>query len=245
VFIGSSTRKEGQKIMQAVILAGGLATRLGDLTRYRPKSMVPVAGKPFLEYQLEFLRKGGIRDVVLCVGHLANQIEAYFSSGRSLGVSIRYSYEAEPLGTAGTIKNAEALLDEIFFVIYGDSYIFLDFRQAVAVFEDKNKQVLMTVYKNNDRYDRSNTAVNNGLVTAYSKTVKSEDMVYIDYGATIFRNSVLEMIPPNMFYSLEALIPGLVEKGEVIAFEAKHRFYEIGSLQGLQEFEKYCCRGSK
>jgi len=231
--------------MQAAVLAGGLATRLGDLTRYRPKSMVMVAGKPFLEYQLEFLRKGGIRDVVLCVGHLANQIEAYFSSGRSLGVSIKYSYEAEPLGTAGAIKNAEALLEEIFFVIYGDSYIFLDFRQTMDVFEYNNKQALMTVYRNNDSYDRSNTSVNNGLVTSYSKTVKSEDMVYIDYGATIFRKSVLEMIPPNMFYSLEALIPRLVEKGEVIAFEAKHRFYEIGSPQGLQEFEKYCVRGSR
>ncbi|MFC2067344.1 NDP-sugar synthase [Chloroflexota bacterium] len=113
--------------MQTVILAGGLATRLGDLTKDNPKSMLKILGKPFMEYQLESLRAGGIEDIVICLGHLREQIESYFGDGREHGVNIRYSYEDNLLGTAGALKKAEPLLGDIFFTMYGDSYLFLDF----------------------------------------------------------------------------------------------------------------------
>lgn len=229
--------------MQVAILAGGLATRLGDLTRNQPKSMLNIRGKTFLEYQLELLRKGGIKNVVLCLGYLGDQIEMYFGSGRKHGVNIKYSFEDRLLGTAGALKKAEQLLDDVFFTMYGDSYLFLDFSLAMRYFKPQNKLALMTVYKNYDRYDRSNTVVAGNLVKKFSKKEKPEDMVYIEYGANIFRKEVLEMIPENQFYSLDDLFPILIDKEELIAFEVKERFYEIGSPQGLKEFENFIRRG--
>jgi len=225
--------------MQVVILVGGLATRLGDLTRDEPKSMVKIWGKPFLEYQLEWLRRAGIENIVLCIGHMGEQIERFFGNGMKHGVNIRYSLEDNLLGTAGALKKAGALFDDVFITMYGDSYLFLNFNHVMAFFESRNKLALMTVYKNYDRYDRSNTVIADNLVKRYSKQEKTEDMVYIDYGANIFRKEVLGMIPENKSYSLDNLFPRLIEQDELLAFEVKERFYEIGSPQGLKDFEEY------
>ena len=231
--------------MQVAILGGGLAARLGDLTRNRPKSMLEVLGKPFLEYQLEFLRRGGINSVVLCLGHMGEQIERRFGDGSRHGVNIKYSFEDKLLSTAGALKNAEHLLDDIFFTIYGDSYLFLDFNLAMSYFKSQNKLALMTVYKNHDRYDESNTVVEGNLVKKFSKTEKTKSMVYIEYGLNLFRKEVLELIPENQSYSLDDLFPRLIEKEELLAFEVTERFYEIGSLQGISDFEDFVRRKLK
>ena len=225
--------------MQVAILAGGLATRLGYLTRGQPKSMVRIEERPFLEYQLEFLRKAGVRDVVLCTGHLGEQIENYFGNGALFGMSIKYSREPSPLGTAGALKNAEPLLEDIFFTLYGDSYLFLNFGQALSHFRECNKLALMTVYRNDDRYDKSNTVVEGELVKRYSKQERTEDMIHIEYGANIFSKRVLELIPKGEPCSLEALFPSLIERGELAALEVRERFYEIGSPRGLEEFTTF------
>ncbi len=225
--------------MQVAILAGGLATRLGDLTRNQPKSMVKVLGKPFLEYQLELLRRGGVRNVVLCIGYMGEQIEGHFGNGERYGVNIQYSVEGKLLGTAGALKQAEPLLDDVFFTMYGDSYLFLDFSAAMRYFKSQNRLALMTVYKNYDRYDRSNTVVEGNLVKKFSKKERTEHTVYIEYGANIFKKAVLEMIPENQLYSQDDLFPRLIEMEELLAYEVKERFFEIGSPQGLKEFEEY------
>ena len=225
--------------MQVVILAGGFATRLGNLTKDRPKSMVEVQGKPFLEYQLDMLKKGGVNNIVLCLSHMWEQIERYFVDGRSYGVNIKYSIEDRLLGTAGALKKAEVLLDDIFFTMYGDSYLFLNFSRVKSYFENQNKLALMTVYKNYDQYDKSNTVVDGNLVKKFSKKEKTEDMAYIEYGANIFRKEVFKMIPENQFYSLDDLFPRLIAMEELLAFEVTERFYEIGSPQGLKDFKKY------
>jgi len=230
--------------MQVVILAGGLATRLGNLTRNQPKSMVKVWGKPFLEYQLAVLRRGGIEDIILCIGHMGEQIERHFGNGSKYGVNIKYSIEDKLLGTAGALKKAEALLYDRFFTMYGDSYLFLDFSLVMSYFESRNKLALMTVYKNNDRYDRSNTIVEEGLVKKFSKKERTRDMVYIEYGANIFKKEALEMIPENQFYSLDDFFPSLIKMEELLAFEVKERFYELGSPQGFEEFKTYI-KGAK
>ena len=221
--------------MQMAILAGGFATRLGNLTEDRPKSMVEVQGKPFLEYQLDMLKKGGINSIVLCLGHMGEQIERYFVNGRKYGINIQYSFEDRLLGTAGALKKAEVLLDDIFFTMYGDSYLFLNFSRVKSYFEYRNKLALMTVYKNYDQYGRSNTIVEGNLVKKFSKKEKAEDMVYIEYGANIFRKEVLKMIPENQFYSLDDLFPRLIAMEELLAFEVTERFYGIGSPQGLKD----------
>jgi NDP-sugar pyrophosphorylase family protein len=225
--------------MQVAILAGGMATRLGDLTKNQPKSLIKVSGKPFLEYQLDFLRKGGIKKVVLCLGHMGEQIARYFGGGRRYGVSISYSFEDSLLGTAGALRRARHLLDDRFFVMYGDSYLFPDFDQVMAFFNSHKKLALMTVYKNYDRYDRSNTVIEGNMVKLYSKTEKPDDMIYIDYGLNILSQDCLELVPENRFYSLEDLFTRLIEKEELLAFEVTERFYEIGSPQGLKEFENF------
>lgn len=223
--------------MQVVILAGGLATRLRAVAQDCPKSMVQILGKPFLEYQLDFLRKNGIRDIVLCIGHLGEQIENYLGDGRELGVSIVYSGEDRLLGTAGALKNAKDLLKDVFFTLYGDSYLFLDFRAAMSFFESKNKLALMSVYKNYDKYGRSNTTIKGELVSKFSKDERTADMVYIEYGANIFSREILEMIPEG-HYTLEQLFPRLIEREELLAYEVNERFYEIGSFHGLKEFKE-------
>lgn len=225
--------------MQVVILAGGLASRLGYLTESRPKSLVMFKGKPFLEYQLEQLRQAGIKDIVLCIGYLGEQIQEYIGNGEKYGVHIRYSVEKTPLGTAGALRNAEPLLTDPFFTLYGDSYVFVDFGRIMLYFLSEGRLALMTVYRNYDRFDSSNTAVNGGLVTRYDKEAKTEDMVYIDYGVSVFRKQVLDMIPEGQFYSLGDLFRGLIDTEGLLSFEVEQRFYEIGSAQGLKGFRKF------
>ena len=228
--------------IQVVILAGGFATRLGQLTINRPKSLVDILGKPFLAYQLELLQAGGITDIVLCIGHLGKQIQDIFGDGSKYGVRIRYSQEDRPLGTAGALKNAESLLDDTFFVMYGDSYLFLDFPKLMAYFVSQNKLGLDTIFKNNDSYDKSNIVIKGNLVTRYSKTEKTKDMIYIDYGAAIFRKEVLQLIPENRFSPLEDLFIRLIGIEQLLAFEVTERFYEIGSPSGLRDFEEFARR---
>jgi MurNAc alpha-1-phosphate uridylyltransferase len=226
--------------MQVAILAGGLATRLRPLTSTTPKSMIIIHGKPFLEYQLEFLKKDGIKDIVLCIGHLKEQIESYFGDGSRFGVTIQYGKEEGPLlGTAGALRNALDLLDETFFVMYGDSYLFLDFNEIWRFFHQFEKSGLMVVYKNENRYDTSNVSINGNFVQKYGKTEQTPDMVYIDYGVSLLRKKVLESIPENEYYSLETLFSSLIAHQELLSFPAKQRFYEIGSKDGLKEFERY------
>jgi NDP-sugar pyrophosphorylase family protein len=224
--------------IQIVILAGGLATRLGELTKNRPKSLVEILNKPFLSYQLELLKANGITDVVLCIGHLGTQIKETFGNGSKYGVHISYSVEETPLGTAGALKNAEALLHEKFFIMYGDSYVFLDFQNIYSYFISQNKLGLDTVYKNHDSFDKSNTAISGNMVTKYSKT-DTKDMIYIDYGVTLFKKEVLQFIPEKQKYALEDLFVRLIDMKQLLAYDIKERFYEIGSVQGLKDFQAF------
>jgi NDP-sugar pyrophosphorylase family protein len=226
--------------MQVAILAGGLATRLRPLTNTTAKSLIEICGKPFLGYQLGFLKKGGVKNIVLCVGYLGEQIEKHFGDGRELGVNIKYSYESEQLlGTAGALKNAERLLEDEFFIMYGDSYLFLDFVTTMSYFNKFDKLGLMTVYKNYNRYDSSNLVLTGNLVKQYSKKEKSKEMVYIDYGVSILKKKALELVPPNQICSLEELFDQLINRKELLAYEVDERFYQIGSPEGLEEFKKY------
>jgi MurNAc alpha-1-phosphate uridylyltransferase len=231
--------------MQAAILAGGLATRLGSITKNQPKSLVPIKGKVFLEYQLEFLADGGVKDIVLCLGHLGKMIPQHLGNGNRYGLHLEYSFEEKPLGTAGALKKAETFLEDSFFTLYGDSYLTLDFYQVLSMLKSTNKLGAMTVFKNHDRYERSNTAIKGNLVSRYSKNCRTQDMVYIDYGVNALKKEVLKMVPKDRFYSLEDLFIRLIGMKELLAFEVKERFYEIGSLRGLQEFEQYVAEGMR
>jgi len=232
------------EIMQAVILAGGPGTRLKPITEKIPKAMILIGGKPFLELQLNLLKRHGISDIVLCIGHLGEKIKEYFGDGRKFGVEIRYSEETEKLlGTGGGLKKTVDLLDDVFFVTYGDAYLILDYQNVMRHFKKTNKLGLMVVYKNFDRYDKSNVVVEKGLVKIYSKKRKAPNMVYIDFGVSVLRKKALDLIPEGKVADLEELYQELIRRKELLAFETGQRFYEIGSPEGLKEFEELISSG--
>ena len=225
--------------MQMVILCGGLATRLRSLTKDTPKSMIQIKSKPFLEYQIEELKRHSITDIVLCVGYLSDQIEKHFGNGEKFGVNICYSSDKKnPLGPIGALKKAEQLLKDTFFIIYGDSYVFVDFNKVYSYFQEQNKLALMVVYQNFDRYDTSNLIVKNGRVIRYGGQ-NTKDMTYVDYGVSLFRKKTLNNVPKDTFYSTNDLFSDLIKQKELLAFEVKKRFYHIGTPEALAEFKKY------
>ncbi len=231
--------------MQAVILAGGLGTRLRPLTDSTPKAMVPVRGRPFLTYQLEYLAHHGIRDIILCVGHLGDVIEAYFGDGRRFGVTIRYGRERDRLlGTAGAIKNVEHLLDDAFFVTYGDSYTVVDFEKIMDYFTRRDRLGLMVVLKNEDRWDRSNVVVDGGFVCVYDKQHTHPEMRYIDFGVSLFRREALRDVPAGVPVDLNDVNQRLIAQQQLLAYETHDRFYEIGSVTGLRELETLLSLGA-
>ena len=229
--------------MQAVILAGGLGVRMYPITRDTPKSMIQVASKPFLEYQLDVLKKNCVLDVVLCIGHMGNQIREYFRDGSEFGVHIRYSEDNEA-GTGGALKLAEALLDERFFLMWGDSFVPIDLQPIMDLLDSRNGIGVMVIFENHDDYDKSNIVKDGAFVGIYDKTGKySDELSYIDSGISLLRRELLTQIPANKHCSLEEeVFPRLAGERQLLAFETSQRFYEIGSPNGLRDFEAYVRR---
>ncbi len=222
--------------MQMVILAGGVAKRLGQLTLETPKGMLLIEGKPFLHYQIEMLSKQGIKNFVFCIGHLGHLIQNDLGDGSRFGVKISYSQEPVGLlGTGGCLKWAEALLDEAFMVMYGDSYLKLDYREVWNEYQRHPADGLMTVYRNENRFDRSNLRVENGYVKEYSYE-HSAEMFYIDYGLSVLRRDFLDTFKRGEVFGLQEVFIRLIKAGKLRAAEACERFYEIGSIQGLENF---------
>ncbi len=223
--------------MQIAIICGGLATRLGGLAKKIPKSMMDIQGKPFLEYQIEMLKKQNIKDIVLCVGHLSESIESYFEDGKKFGVDIKYSYDGDKkLGPMGAIKNAEELLKKEFFIMYGDSYVFVDFSKVYGFYKKNSKLVCMVVYKNENKYDKSNLIVENKRVVGHKDLDKKGEIKYIDYGTSLLNKKSLDFITENSFCSTEEFFKKMILKNELSAYEVKKRFYHIGNPKALEEF---------
>ena len=224
--------------MQTVILAGGLGTRIQHLTPL-PKAMIPVEGKPFLEYQIEILRKHSLTDIVLCVGHLHEKIEDYFGDGRAFGVSIRYSLEQGTLlGTGGALKKAEPLLDDHFFVMYGDSFLLLDYAGIEKAFQEHPGDGLMVVYRNHNQFDRSNVTLREGFVSGYGYE-GYERKEYIDEGISVLRKDFFKDRDASSVFSLGDILKELIREKKLRAFETLQRFYEIGSEEGLETFRAW------
>jgi MurNAc alpha-1-phosphate uridylyltransferase len=228
-------------MMPAVaILVGGQATRLYPVTKTIPKAMLQVAGKPFIAHQLGLLKKNGIMKVLICSGYLSEQIENFIGTGDQFGLSISFSADGEkPLGTGGAIKKALPLLENAFFVMYGDSYLTIDFKSISDFFLSQNKKGLMTVLHNKDRWGKSNIVLKNGKIIKYDKKEKSPDMEYIDYGLSMLRKSAFDETGDKEVFDLAEVYQSLIGEEQMIGYEVKSRFYEIGSAQGLAETEEY------
>ena len=221
-----------------VILAGGLATRLRPITEKIPKSLVPVAGKPFLAHQLDLLRSRGIRRVVLCVGYLGEMIQREFGDGEDYGVKLDYAFDGPKLlGTGGAIKRALPKLGGEFFILYGDSYLPLQYAPVAEFFHRSGKPGLMTVYRNEGLYDTSNVVFADGEIKVYDKKVRLPEMRHIDYGLSLFKASVFDSYATGLVFDLAEVMAGLVREKQLAGYEVRERFYEMGSPTGLAELE--------
>ena len=205
-----------------------------------PKALVPVCGTPFLQYQLEWLERYGLTDIVMCVGHLSGSIEKFAKDGRGFGVNIRYAREKiKLLGTAGAIKNAENLLEDRFCVLNGDSYLPINPLEPIERFKSENAMAMMLTLWNQGQFDQSNAIVEDGLVTFYSRREKRPGVEFIDYGMQLFDKEVLELIPPGEFYDMDGVYQQLIERGQLVAHLVTDPFYEIGTAKGLARFSEY------
>jgi MurNAc alpha-1-phosphate uridylyltransferase len=222
------------------VLAGGLATRMWPMTERVPKALLEVAGEPFIVHQLRIARREGIRRVVLCVGYLATEIEVVVGDGAAFGIDVVYARETDRLlGTGGALRHALSLLGDWFLVQYGDSLLDLPFAPIVAAFRASAKQGLMTVFRNEGRWDTSNVEFAAGEIHRYDKINRTAAMAHIDYGLGLLSAAALTPWPDGDRFDLAQVYQRLLAAGELAAFEVDRRFYEIGSPEGLAEAHQY------
>ena len=222
------------------LLAGGRGTRLRGVADGVPKALIEVAGEPFIAHQLALLRRGGIMRVVLCIGHLGDQVEACVGDGARFSLSVEYCREGERLlGTAGALKQAASTLGRLFWVMYGDTYLDVDFGEILEAFRGSTALGLMTVFRNENRFDRSNVLFRDGRLLAYDKESPRPEMAHIDYGLALLREEALGPVPPGEPYDLGDLYRAMAGRGLLQGFEIRRRFYEIGSPEGLAETRRF------
>lgn len=227
-------------MLTVAILAGGLASRLRPVTQTIPKSLIEVAGKPFIEHQLEYLSKQGVASVVLCIGYLGEMIRDVVGNGSHWGLNVSYSTDGSTLlGTGGALKQATPMLGNQFFVLYGDSYLPINYAEVQAAFVANNCMGLMTVLKNQNQWDRSNVHFECGNLIEYNKESITSYMRYIDYGLGILDVRSLERFPAGEPFDLSKVYNQLSLTGQLKGYEVFERFYEIGSYQGIADTESY------
>lgn len=226
--------------MDIAILAGGMATRLYPLTLEIPKSMISVAGKPFIDWQIKLLANSGFKKIVLCVGVKSHTIVDFVGDGSKYDLEVVYSYDGDsPLGTGGAIVKALPILGETFGVVYGDSYLPIDFKKVKEHFHLIEENALITVYKNNNRYDLSNVLFKDEKIIQYSKYSQAQSMQHIDYGFSIFHQEIFEKCSKNTNQDLATLLEDLAVKNRLAGYEVNKRFYEVGSFHGIEEFSEF------
>jgi NDP-sugar pyrophosphorylase family protein len=218
------------------LLTGGLATRLRPHTLRVPKAMIEVAGVPFIAHQLRLLRREGVARVVLCVGYLGEQIEAFVKDGSQFGVAVDYCYDgASLLGTGGALRKALPLLGPEFLVMYGDSWLDTSFAPIVAAFRQSGKLALMTVFRNAGQWDVSNIWYERGAIRRYDKRERVPQMQHIDWGLSVVDAALLARQPADTAFDLAAVFSDLARRDELAGYEIATRFYEIGSVEGWRE----------
>jgi N-acetyl-alpha-D-muramate 1-phosphate uridylyltransferase len=227
-------------MLPVAILAGGRGTRLWPLTESIPKCLVEIAGQPFLFHQFELLRQNGIERVVLCAGYQGEKVVEAVGDGRAFGLQVSYAFDGRELaGTGGALKRALPLLGDAFFVLYGDSYLEIDYRAVQNKFEASGKLGLMTVFRNDRQWDMSNVLLRDGRIVRYEKRLLLPGMQHIDYGLGVLRGEAFSRVAPDERVDLADLYQTLIDERQMAAFEVTRRFHEIGSFEGLEETRAY------
>lgn len=230
-------------MLPLAILAGGYATRLGALTKETPKCLIQINGRPFVDWQLELLKRNGYSEFIFCVSYKSDLVQEYLGNGRDRGISIQYSLDGQSqLGTGGAIQNALTKLGDEFGVIYGDSYLPTNYFEAERNFLYSKSQALMTVYENQNQFDSSNVEFVNGKLVSYEKGTNNKDMRHIDYGVTFFRDTAFRPWRDQLSFDLSEVCHQLAKEKQLDGYEVFERFYEIGSIQGIEELSQYLRR---
>jgi NDP-sugar pyrophosphorylase family protein len=223
-------------LLPTVILAGGLATRLGTLTRDRPKCLVDVNGEPFLFHQLRALKSQGGGRVLMCLGYLGEQVVEAVGDGSAFRLEVEYAFDGPNLlGTAGAIRRVIDRLQGSFFVLYGDSYLECDYAAAQTAFQDSGKLAMMTIFANQEQWDSSNVEFSGGRILAYDKVDRNPAMRHIDYGLGLFDSRAFEVVPEGKAFDLAQVYQAMLLRDQLAALEVFERFYEVGSYAGLEE----------
>ena len=221
-----------------VILAGGLAMRLRPITKKIPKALVEVGGQPFIVHQLNLLKSHGIHFAVISAGYKGEMIREFVGDGSRFGMDVQYVFDGDsPLGTGGSIRKALPLLDKPFFVLYGDSYLPCPYADIQTHFDCQGQPALMTVYRNEGKWDTSNVEISNGQIVCYDKKDRNPRMEFIDYGLGLFKPEVFASLPEGHPADLAEVYRELLADHKLLAYEVKQRFYEIGSFEGLCELD--------
>jgi NDP-sugar pyrophosphorylase family protein len=227
-------------MLPLAILAGGYATRLGSLTKETPKCLIKVNGRPFVDWQLDLLVKNGFTKVVFCISYKSDLIQNYLGDGSDRGIQIQYSIDgAVQLGTGGAIQKAIPILGSKFGVIYGDSYLPINFSIVEKFFLHSESSALMTVYENQGKFDFSNVEFIDGKIVDYEKGKSSDKMQHIDYGITYFNEIAFRPWVDQSSFDLSVVSHHLAREKQLDGFEVFERFYEIGSIGGIEEFSRY------
>lgn len=224
-----------------VILAGGKGTRLGDLTKDKPKCLVQVNGFPFISWQLQLLRRAGFKRIIFCLGYGADLVQRYLER-HFTDLEIRIIQDVCP-GTGLAVKNAaRACSMPEFFVTYGDSYLDCNYRELQEAYEFSGKEGLLTVYHNKGRWGKSNVELTDGEITRLSKVGRTgARMEWIDYGVSILRADAFDKFGPYGF-DLFPVLQRLQRRGQLAAAEETKRFYEIGTPEGLEELCRHLAK---
>lgn len=227
-------------MLPIAILAGGLATRLGSLTSNVPKSLIEINGRPFIDWQMDQLVAAGYSYFVFCLSHKSRLIQSHVGDGTRWGVDIQYSLDGEiQLGTGGAIKNALPILGQNFAVIYGDSFLPINFSEVEGEFLESGAQGLMTIFANNDQFDQSNVEYSDGNIVNYDKVMRNSHMRHIDYGLTYLQTQAFGEFQESNSFDLSDVYSQLLKIDELRGFEVFERFYEIGSHQGIADFSEF------
>jgi NDP-sugar pyrophosphorylase family protein len=219
-------------MLQVVILAGGFAKRLGLITEQIPKALVKINDIPFVDWQLSLLARKGIKKVIFCVSHKSEMIESHIGEGSRFNLEVKYSKDGiTQLGTGGAIRKCISLLDESFMVLYGDSYLEMDYKKAETAFEASGKSAMVTVYKNSGQYDTSNIKFKKGSINAQFN--------HIDYGLSFFKKEVFTNQELGKYFDLSEVFEDLSRRRDLAGYEVFNRFYEVGSIQGISDLSKH------
>jgi NDP-sugar pyrophosphorylase family protein len=231
-------------ILTCLVLAGGLGTRMADFTKSIPKILIPVGGRPFLHHQLDLLEQQGFSKIVLSLGYLGTMVVEELERHSHPGLQISFIFDGDfPLGTGGAARKAceNGILDQFFFITYGDSYLPFNPQAMVSEFNAQKYEAIMALYTNSENLDRNNARISEDFTVTYMKNVSNPEefgLNVIDFGISyVSRESILRVVPSNTSYDLAQYFQEVSTEKRLQGLISKQRFYEIGSYAGRDELE--------